>query len=165
MTFTWIDWVIVGITFISSLISFFRGFFKEMLSWLTWVVAGVMAWTFSNSLSLMLVAYIETPSLRVIAAATSLFVLTLITGGFISHLIVKLVAISGLTGTDRSLGMVFGGLRGLLLVVVLVGVAGYFPVHQDPWWRESVLLVHFEGVAEWLKSMAVSWAEWLFNKP
>ena len=157
MAFTWVDWVIVGITVISSLISLRRGFFREVLSLLTWIAAVIIAWLFSGSLSLLFANYIETPSLRVIVAAAILFILTLITGGIINTLIGKLVEFSGLTGTDRSLGMVFGALRGGLLVVTLVGIASYLPVQQDAWWRDSVLVPHFELVAEWSKSMVFDW--------
>jgi len=59
---------------------------------------------------------------------------------------------SGLSGTDRVLGIVFGIARGALVVGVLVLVAGLTPLPQDPWWEQSVLLGRFEAMALWLRS-------------
>ena len=51
MAFTWVDWAIIAIIAVSSLISLSRGFVKEALSLLTWIVAGVVAWMFGGALS------------------------------------------------------------------------------------------------------------------
>jgi membrane protein required for colicin V production len=48
------------------------------------------------------------------------------------------------------LGMVFGVARGALVVAILVLLARATPLPQDPWWRDSVLLGHFDRIAEWL---------------
>ncbi len=151
MTFAWVDWLIIGIVAVSALISLTRGFVKEALSLVTWVVAGLVAWAFGGALAELLVGYIETPSLRVITACAILFVLTLILGGLINYLIGQLVLVTGLTGTDRFLGMVFGAARGVLLVVVAVGLLSLAPVEADTWWRESELIPHFLLVADWSK--------------
>jgi len=151
VTFAWVDWLIIGIVAVSALISLTRGFVKEALSLVTWVVAGLVAWAFGGALAELLVGYIETPSLRVITACAILFVLTLILGGLINYLIGQLVLVTGLTGTDRFLGMVFGAARGVLLVVVAVGLLSLAPVEADTWWRESELIPHFLLVADWSK--------------
>ncbi|MGA6096883.1 CvpA family protein [Stutzerimonas marianensis] len=153
MAFTWVDWAFVAIVVISSLISLKRGFVKEALSLLTWIIAGVVAWMFGGALSHHLAEYIETPSFQVIAACAILFVVTLLVGALINFLIGELVRVTGLSGTDRFLGMVFGAARGGLLIVVLVGLLSLAPVQQDPWWRESALVPHFLLVADWSKNL------------
>ncbi|HDZ57152.1 MAG TPA: CvpA family protein [Pseudomonas xinjiangensis] len=153
MTLVWVDWVIIAVVVISALISLTRGFVKEALSLLTWVVAGLVAWMFGGAFADLLVGYIETPSFRVMAACGILFVLTLILGGLINYLIGQLVLVTGLTGTDRFLGMVFGAARGVLLIVVAVGLLSLAPVEADDWWRQSQLIPHFLLVADWSKGM------------
>lgn len=152
MAFTWVDWGIVAIICVSCLISLQRGFVKEALSLLTWIVAGVVAWMFGGALAEHLVDFIELPSVRVIAACTILFIATLALGALVNYLISELVRVTGLSGTDRFLGMAFGAARGSLLVVILVGLISLAPVHQDPWWKESVLIPHFLMVADWSKN-------------
>lgn len=162
MAFTWVDWAIIAIVVISSLISLSRGFVKEALSLLNWIVAGVVAWMFGGALAEHLTGYIETPSARVIAACAILFVVTLLVGALISYLIGELIRVTGLSGTDRFLGMVFGAARGALLVVVLVGLLSLAPVQEDLWWQQSSLLPHFLLVADWSKNLILGLSsQWL----
>ena len=151
VNFTWIDWLIIGIIVISSLISLKRGFFKETLSLLTWVAAIFIAWFFGSALSVRLTGYIETPSVRVIVACVLLFIATLIVGALVNRIIGQLVQVTGLSGTDRLLGMVFGGLRGCLLVIILVGLLTLTPLERDNAWQNSIMLPHFMMLAEWSK--------------
>nr|WP_185160217.1 MULTISPECIES: CvpA family protein [Pseudomonas] len=160
--FTWVDWAIVAIVAISALISLSRGFVKEALSLLTWIIAGVVAWMFGGSLSVYLAGYIETPSARVIAGCAIMFIATLLVGAMVNYLIGELIRVTGLSGTDRFLGMAFGAARGALLVVVAVGLLSLGPVQQDSWWQESVLVPKFLLVADWSKNLILGWSsQWL----
>ena len=162
MSFTPVDWAIIAIVAISALISLKRGFVKEALSLLTWIIAGAVAWMFGGSLAQYLVNYIEAPSARVIAGCTILFVATLLVGAMINFLIGELIRVTGLSGTDRFLGMVFGAARGGLLVVVAVGLLSLGPVQQDGWWKESQLVPKFLLVADWSKNLILGWSsQWL----
>ncbi|KPY39842.1 CvpA family protein [Pseudomonas syringae] len=162
MPFTPVDWAILGIVAISALISLKRGFVKEALSLTTWIIAGVVAWMFGAGLSQYLVNYIETPSARVIASCTILFVATLLVGAMVNFLIGELIRVTGLSGTDRFLGMVFGAARGGLLVVVAVGLLSLGPVQQDQWWQQSRLVPQFLMVADWSKNLILGMSsKWL----
>jgi membrane protein required for colicin V production len=162
VAFTWVDWAIIAIIVVSSLISLKRGFVKEALSLVAWIVAGVVAWMFGGALSQHLVDYIQTPSARVIAACVILFVATLLVCALVNFLVGELIRVTGLSGTDRFLGMVFGAARGGLLVVVLVGLLSLAPVQQDPWWQQSSLLPHFLMVADWSKNLILNVAgQWM----
>lgn len=162
MAFTWVDWAIVAIIGVSALISIKRGFVKEALSLVVWIVAGVVAWLFGGAVAQHLTNFIDIPSARVIAACALLFVATLLVGGLVSFLIGELIRLTGLSGTDRFLGMFFGAARGALLVVVLVGLLSLAPVQQDIWWQQSTLLPHFLMVADWSKNLILGLAgQWL----
>ena len=151
MTFTWIDWIITAVIAISALVSLKRGFFKEVLSLVTWVAAIFVAWSFGASLSPHLNDFITTPSLRMVTASVVLFIATLMVGGLVNKVFATLVQATGLTGTDRVLGMVFGALRGCLMVVLLVGLMSFAPLENDQAWKNSVLLPHFVMLADWSK--------------
>ncbi|MBD1550400.1 CvpA family protein [Pseudomonas typographi] len=162
MAFTWVDWAIVAIIAVSALISLKRGFVKEALSLLTWIIAGAVAWMFGGGMSQYLENYIQTPSARVIAGCAILFVATLLVGALVNFLISELIRVTGLSGTDRFLGMVFGAARGGLLVVVAAGLLSLGPVQQDPWWQQSQLLPRFLLVADWSKNLVLGMtSQWL----
>ena len=159
MAFTWVDWAIVALIAVSGLISLRRGFVKEALSLATWIVAAVVAWTFGGALSTYLVDLIDTPSLRVIAGCVILFLATLVVGALVNFLLGELVRVTGLSGTDRFLGMTFGAARGALLVVVAVGLLSLTPVEQDPWWQHSTLIPHFLLIADWSKNLILGMSD------
>ncbi len=164
MLLTWVDWAIIAIIAISCLISLKRGFIKEALSLLTWIIAGVVAWMFGGALAQHLTEFIEIPSARIIAGCAILFVATLLVGALVNFLICELVRVTGLSGTDRFLGIVFGAARGALLVVVMAGLLSLAPVQQDPWWQQSSLIPHFLMVADWSKNLIVGLAgHWLVS--
>lgn len=155
MSFNWVDWAIIALIAVSGLISLTRGFVREALSLLIWIVAGAVAWLYGGALAAHLTPYIELPSARVIAACAILFVLTLMIGALLTHLLGMLVQATGLSGTDRLLGMIFGVARGALLVVIAVGLLSLAPVQQDPWWQQSVLLPDFLMIADWSKNLVL----------
>lgn len=162
MSFNWVDALILAVILISSLISLSRGFVKEALSLVTWIVAGAIAWMFGGSLAHHFQPYIDTPSVRVIAACGLLFLVTLLVGALVNYLLTQLIRATGLTGTDRLLGMVFGAARGLLLVVILVGLLSLAPVQHDIWWKQSTLIPHFLLIADWSKNLILGLSgEWI----
>ena len=141
MIFATVDWIILAVLAISTLMSVRRGFVKEALSLLTWIAAVVIARLFAGQFSVLLEASIETASLRLGAAYLILFIGTLIVGGMVNFLVGEFVKMTGLTGTDRFLGMFFGLARGALFVTVTVAGLHYLaPVKEDQWYQESSLI-------------------------
>lgn len=143
------DLVVLGIIAISILVGAIRGFIKEAFSLAVWAAAFLVAFQYSGMLALELESHIELPSARTALAFAGLFLVVLLVGGLLTFLIGKLVEKTGLSGTDRLLGGVFGGIRGLVLVVALMLVAGLTPVPQDPWWQSSRSIQSLLPLAEW----------------
>ena len=155
MSFSWVDWSIIAIITISTLMSFQRGFFREGLSLLIWLFAIVLSLLLQPNMSVLLEHSIHSPSLRKIAALVILFVLCLLAGGVVSWLLGHLIKATGLSGTDKVLGLVFGALRGVLIVVVLLIIGDWvLPLHEEHWWRHSVLIPHFLRLESWTIHMA-----------
>ncbi|PID42380.1 MAG: colicin V production CvpA [Gammaproteobacteria bacterium] len=145
----WADWVLIGIVAISGLISLKRGFVKEALSLVTWVAAFIVARAFSGRLQVLLESYTGTPSIRAVVAFVILFVVTLLVGALVNRLVSELIRISGLSTTDRILGVFFGIGRGIILSVVVIAVLRYTPLPSDPWWHDSLLIERFELIEQW----------------
>jgi len=147
----WVDIVIIGIIVISALFSLIRGFVREALSLVGWLASFWLALTFAGDVAEMFLSGVSTPSLRIVLAFTLLFVSTLVIMALINKLAGKLVKKSGLTGTDRMVGMVFGAVRGALIVSVMVLLAGFTAIPRDSWWQDSLMVDEFHGFAIWLR--------------
>lgn len=144
------DCAIIAIIGFSVLISLMRGFVREALSLTSWIVACWVSITFSSILAELLKTYIKDQYLAIGVAFFLLFATTLIIGTLISYLIAQVVQVTGLRGTDRLLGVLFGFGRGVLLVAVLILFAGMTHFTQQPWWTSSVLIPQFKPLALWL---------------
>lgn len=145
----YIDWIIIGIIFISVVVSLMRGFVREVLSLASWLVAFLVASHFYPHLANYL-PQIETPYLRNGTAMGILFVATLIVGALVNYLIGQLVDKTGLTGTDRVLGGCFGLLRGVLVVSALLFFAETFStIETTEMWKTSQLIPHFGFIVSW----------------
>ncbi len=152
----WIDYTIVGLVLISSVIGLLRGFIKEAFSLVIWMVAIWIGLTFSREFSVFLEEWVDYPSARIAIAFALLFLVTLILGALISYLLGELVRRTGLTGSDRFAGMIFGIARGLVVVSIAVMLAGLTPLPEDSWWKESMLIPPFQSLAVWLSDQIPS---------
>jgi len=152
MAFAWIDVVILALIALSAILSLFRGFVREAVALATWLVALMVSMAFYEDLAAILSQWISTPSAQKITAFAVLFVCVLLLGAIVNYLAGKLVDKTGLTGTDKMLGIVFGVARGGVIVAILVLLAGLTPLPQDPWWQDSQFLGYFEEFAIWMRN-------------
>ena len=150
----WIDYAIIGLIAISAILGITRGFVREVFSIAAWVAAIWVGLSFSRELSFYLRTLIEHPAGRMAAAFAGLVVITLIVGGLVGFLVQQIINKTGLTGSDRLAGLVFGIARGMVVVAMLVLLAGLTPLPNDSWWRESTLIAPFQSLALWLRDQA-----------
>ena len=153
------DWVIIVLLGGSCLIALFRGLVREALSLANWVVAALVARGASDAVSEWLAQWIDTPSIRYAFAFAALMLVSLIIGGVLIGLVVRLVRASGLGFADRTLGLVFGFARGVLLVLLGLALVRFgLPVEEDSWWQSSMLVPIFNVGLDWIlpKLLALS---------
>ena len=144
----------LAIVVVSTLVSLRRGFVREALSLVAWVLAFVVSLKFSARLSIQMEGLITNEALRDVSAYVILFAATLMLGSLVNTLLAQIIRVTGLTSTDRALGTVFGLARGLVIVLVLVLVmqAVLQPDEQE-FMRESRLLPHLAMVEEWAREL------------
>jgi len=133
------DILLLIVITLSAVVGLMRGLFREVFSLVTLFGAFLVATYFAPTMSEALVSQFGNESLRYGVAFGVLFIGTLIVGGILSYLGAKLLTGSGLSGTDRFFGFLFGALRGALVCVIgLIAVRGFF--HESDWWAASELV-------------------------
>lgn len=146
----WVDVAILALIAVSTVIGVVRGLVREVLSLIAWIAAFWIAMAFTDLLAPHLGFVSDSDVIRSIAAFVTLFVATLLVGALVNHLLGILIKSTGLGGTDRVLGMVFGLLRGVVVVGALMVIGLVGGARDEEWWQESVMLDALEPVALWL---------------
>lgn len=145
----WLDIAILVVLLVSTLTSLMRGFVKEAISLGIWFLAFLISSQFYLDLAQFL-TYFNDALVRNGVAISILFVITLIIGGLVNMLVAKLVQFTGLSGTDRVLGLLFGALRGALIVSAILFFADVFtPAAGSQAWQNSVLIPEFKLIISW----------------
>lgn len=147
---TWIDFVIIGVVFISCFISLIRGFVREALSLTGWIVSFIIAWQLHGSFATFFESSIKNLNLRLIVAFFILFTLSMFMFAVVNFFAGKLVVRTGLSGADRAIGVVFGFMRGVVLVSAMVALAGLTQLPKTEVWQHSYLVAKFQVIAVWL---------------
>lgn len=156
------DYIVLAILGVSAFLGLLRGLVKEMLSLVAYVVAFMASIWWGPKASVWLAPFIENGLLRTAAAYAAVFLVMLLLVGLVNVTLGTLVRKTGLTPADHGLGALFGFLRGLLIVLALVGLAGYTELPQEPWWRDAQLSrVAVRAVQEVKLLLPPSLASWL----
>ncbi len=145
----WADVLLAIILLLSLVIGLFRGFVKEVFSLASWIVAVWVAILLGPDVASMWLSSIDSPTIRLAAAYAAVFIAVLVAGAILAHMLTLLVARTHLQGTDRMLGLVFGFLRGGVIVTALVLLARHTPMPEETWWEQSVLIPYFDSLADW----------------
>lgn len=144
----WLDIVILSVIGLSAVISLVRGFAKEALSLVIWIGAFFIASVYYAKLAVYFTNF-QDSAIRNGAAIAALFVATLIVGAIVNYVISQLVQKTGLSGTDRVLGVVFGAARGILVVsAILFFMDAFTNASTMVWWKQSELVPQFRHVIE-----------------
>ncbi|MFT6659239.1 CvpA family protein, partial [Maritalea sp.] len=126
------------IVLISALLATMRGLTREILSLATWGGSALFAWWMFANYPDLARQYVSEPLVADIATVIVSFIVALIVLHLLTMWIADLVGDSKIGPLDRSLGFIFGGLRGILIAVVfLIFGQWLFKSVVDDWGKES----------------------------
>ena len=151
----------MAILAVSCVLGLVRGLLKEVLSLIAYALAFVAAIWWGPTVHAWLASWIETPLLRMGIAYAVVFIVVLLSVGLVNMTLAALIKTTGLSPADHGLGAMFGLLRGLLFILILVALAGYTPMPAEPWWRDAMFshsaVEAVKHVKNWLPPTAASW--------
>lgn len=136
---TWFDYAVIAIIALSILLGWWRGLVYEALSLIGWVAAYLVARRFAAELAPFMPASLGAEAVKTAVSFVLLFIVTLIVSSIVSWLLSKFVKWVGLGWLDGLLGALFGMVRGLLILVALVLLAGMTSLPSEPFWRDAWL--------------------------
>ena len=134
---TALDWMLAGVLVFSLLLGAWRGLVYEVLSLLGWAVSFYAAQWFAPPVAMLLPLQSASDPLRYAAAFGLVFIAAIFAAGLLTALLKKLVQAIGLRPVDRTLGAVFGVLRGMILLLAATVVIDMTALKSSPWWQES----------------------------
>ncbi|MCU0868068.1 MAG: CvpA family protein [Burkholderiales bacterium] len=141
------DLTVLAILGLSMLLGVLRGLVKELMAIAGWIVAGLAAKMFAGSVAAAIPQTLQPEPLRWAAGFVVVLVMTLLGMWIVTWFVSRIVKATGLGIADRTLGAVFGLLRGGLVVLVGVLLAGMTSLPRQPDWRSARLSAPFEALA------------------
>lgn len=132
-----VDWIFLAVMLVSMALGAWRGLVYEVLSVLAWAVSFFVAQWWAPDVAALLPIKSASEPVRYAAAFVLTFIAALFMTGLLALLLKKLVEAIGLRPVDRTLGVLFGLLRGLILLLAATVVVNMTPLKSSSWWQES----------------------------
>jgi membrane protein required for colicin V production len=148
------DVSVIAVVTLSMLLAYIRGFTRELIALLAWVLGFFAAVAFSPLVGAWLPELGTSPVVRYLVAFVAIFIAALVLGALVAWPLASVIRKSGLGFVDRFLGALFGAARGAVVVVAFVLIAGLTSLPRQDWWQNAAL-------APPLVAAALSLAPWL----
>lgn len=141
-----VDWILLGILGLSFLLGAWRGLVYEVLSVFVWIAAFVLAQWYAPDMAAKLPMAGSAESLRYAAGFVVVFIGSAFVASVLVQLIKRLVAAVGLRPVDRTLGAVFGLIRGAILILAIAVVMNTTALSSQADWQASQGASYLTGV-------------------
>lgn len=149
----WFDYLLIALIAFSCVVGVLRGLLREVIALVTWIAAVWIAWHYAAVLEPRLGGALASAGVRAWAARTIIFLGIVLIGTCIGAIVGHVVRLSIFSGTDRFFGGIFGFLRGLVMIGLLVMLCHALRLNGEPWWRGSTLMPYGERAANVLRGM------------
>ena len=149
------DHLFAAILLISLFLGCLRGFVREAISLLTWLIGLWLAWHFAYVLYPWLGGALAEPGIREWTGRAIVLFLTLLVGSAIGSIVAHFIQrAAGLAMMDRIVGGIFGLVRAIVVIGLLVIGGRAVNLDLEPWWQKTKSMPAAEAVANWLERYA-----------
>jgi membrane protein required for colicin V production len=139
----------------SGVLGFVRGFIREAVSLLTWLVALWLAWHYSEVVNPWLGGALAEPGIREWAGRAIVLLIVLLIGSVIGSIAGYFAQrAAGLAAVDRVIGVTFGLVRGIVIIGLIVIAGRAVHLNQEAWWAKTRSMPIAESIANWLERYA-----------
>jgi len=149
---TIVDIAVLAIIGISIALGVLRGLVREVLALVAWVAAFLLSNFLAPEAARLLPQGMGSEEVRLLVSYVVVFIIVLVALSVLAVLASKLVKVVGLGVSDRAVGGVFGLVRGVLVVMILVLLAGLTSLPRQSAWREAALRGALEAAAGYVKA-------------
>ncbi len=153
MTIGLIDIIVLITIVLSILFALYRGLVCELLGISSWILAGLGALYMYSPMQKIMGGMIDDEKLAGIAGSALVALTVLIIMTIVNSQITNRLRQSSLSGLDRTLGLIFGVLRALLLIaLVYIGAATFLPEAQiRTMAQENISIPYIQKIARLLE--------------
>jgi len=144
---SFIDIIVLIVLFSSLIFGFFRGFVKELLSLMAWAFAFFVAYYFSSSVAIIFPFEAEF-SIKYVGSFVLIFIFVLIISSMLIKFLSTFIHKIGLGASNIILGGLFGILRGIVVVYLLIFVIEKTSFVEEPSWQQANSIVLIKLLVE-----------------
>lgn len=151
------DYLMLAVLSVSLILGFFRGFLREAVSLIGWLGGLWLAWHFAYRIEPYLGGLIGRPPANIWVARGIVLLAVLIVAWIIGSVLSYFVHQSGVSlMLDRLLGIIFGAIRGVVLISIVVMLGQLVQLERTEWWSKSRLMPFATELSGWIKGFADS---------
>ncbi len=150
MLLTILDVIVIAVVLLSAALAMIRGFVREVLSIASWIIAAVTAYALYDTFLPLVRPYFESPTVALIVTAAVVFFVALLVASYITMKISDFVIDSRIGAIDRALGFLFGGARGILLLVIALLFFNWLVPNPPDWVGKAQTRSFLEDMGEQL---------------
>jgi membrane protein required for colicin V production len=149
------DYLIIGVLLASMLLGMLRGFVREAVGLLAWLGGLWFAWRYAPGLEPFLGGMVGEPPVSLWTARVLILLGVLVIGWLIAGILGYFLRHSALSVlVDRILGLVFGTVRGAVVIAVFVMLGEFVELNRVDWWKRSQMLPYASELASWIQNFA-----------
>ena len=147
------DFIFLTLTIFSSFLGLSRGFVKEFLSLIKWLLSLYIAFISFEKTKIILSNFLKDSEILDLIAATSVFLITFLILTFIFNFLSKFLSLKGIGFIDKSLGFLFGLLRMILIfcLIFIIYTDVFYNQEKPSWFNDSYSIKYVEKLSIYVK--------------